>query len=122
MSGDSETDSSIGCPSLWSPRVVVPDSPPGGKSLAHLPQLGEIAGRKHPGDRLTDHLLGRIAVEPLGAGVPAGDGAVEGRADDRVVGRLDDRGQAPDLALGLAASCDVVEEGVEHGRVADAHR
>jgi hypothetical protein len=41
-----------------------------------------------------DHLCGLVAVEALRAAVPAGDHPVEGLADDRVVRRLDDHGEA----------------------------
>ncbi len=54
--------------------------------------------RDDQGDRPADGLLGRVAEEPLGPGVPRADDAVERLADDRVVGRLDD-GRQPRLGL-----------------------
>jgi hypothetical protein len=33
---------------------------------------------------LANNLLGSVAVEPLGSGVPVGDDAVEGFADDGI--------------------------------------
>jgi hypothetical protein len=40
-----------------------------------------------------DRLVGRVAEQPLGGGVPRQDHALERLADDGVVGRLDDRRQ-----------------------------
>jgi hypothetical protein len=44
-------------------------------------------------DRLADHLVGAIAEQALGPGVPTRDHAVHGLADDRVVGRGDYGGE-----------------------------
>jgi hypothetical protein len=44
-------------------------------------------------DRPPDHLLGRIAVDPLGGGTPARDDPAQRRRDDRVVARIRDRGE-----------------------------
>ena len=54
--------------------------------------------RDDQGDGLADGLRGGVAEEPLGPGVPRPDDAVEGLADDRVLGRLDD-GRQPRLGL-----------------------
>ena len=49
-------------------------------------------------DVLPDHLLGRVAVDPLGARVPGLDDGVEGGAEDGVMGRVDDGGEPmPDV-------------------------
>ncbi len=53
-------------------------------------------------DRPTDDLRLLVAVHPLGPVVPGDDRAVERLADDRVVGRLDDRRQATIGQLGQA--------------------
>ena len=47
--------------------------------------------RKQAQHRLAQHLLGRIAKNPRGCGVPAGDHAVQCLAQDGIVGRFDDR-------------------------------
>jgi len=48
--------------------------------------LRQLGLRDRDPDRLSpDDLARRVPVEPLGAGVPAGDHAVERLADDRVV-------------------------------------
>src|SRR5206468_4627457 len=49
--------------------------------------------RDEAGYRLAHHLLGRVAVEPLGPLVPARDGPLEGLADDRVVRGAHDGGK-----------------------------
>ena len=71
--------------------------------------------RDDQGDRPADGLLGRVAEQPLGPGVPDRDDAVERLADDGVLGRLDD-GRQPRLGLlGPLPVGDVVREaaGVE---------
>ena len=52
-------------------------------------------------DGLTDHLLGGVAENPRGAGIPGGDDAVEALADNRVVGGRHDRGEAGAVDFGL---------------------
>ena len=47
---------------------------------------------QHP-DGPADHLVGRVAEQPLRGGVAGLDDAVEILRDDRVVGRVDDGGQ-----------------------------
>ena len=54
-----------------------------------------------------DHLRGGVSVELLGAAVPAGHHAVQRLSDDRVVGRLHDRGEPVARLGGLAALCHV---------------
>ena len=49
--------------------------------------------RDQDGHRLADDFGGRIAEEPLGSFVPAGDDAIEVLTDDRVVRGLDDGGE-----------------------------
>src|SRR4029450_3668516 len=53
-------------------------------------------------DQPAPRLGGRVAVEALGAPVPARDHALERLADDRVVRRLDDGRQPRTAGLGLA--------------------
>ena len=53
--------------------------------------LGDALGRDDQGDVPADGLRGGVAEQPLGAGVPALNDAVQRLADDGVVGRLDDR-------------------------------
>ena len=56
--------------------------------------LGLAILRDQPADRRTDHLGGTVAEHPLRRLVPRLDDAVEILADDRVVGGLDDGGEA----------------------------
>src|SRR5262245_57293920 len=51
-------------------------------------------------DRLPDHLLGRVAEDPLRRLVPAGDDPIGVLADDGVVRRLHDRRQQRRLRRG----------------------
>jgi hypothetical protein len=51
-------------------------------------------GRDQAINRGADHLFGCVAENPLCRSVPGQDYAVEGLADDRIVGRLDDRGKS----------------------------
>ena len=53
-------------------------------------QLVGVIGRNDDGDRSADGLRGRVAVQPLGAGVPARDDALERAAHDGVVGEFHD--------------------------------
>ncbi len=61
-----------------------------------------VGGNKHQ-QRVTDRLFARIAVKLLGAAIPGGDGGVQRGADDGVVGRLHDRGQALGVQRGAQA-------------------
>jgi hypothetical protein len=58
-----------------------------------------LIGREGHRDRLPDRLVRRPAVEPFGAPVPAGDGAIELGAEDRLLGVLDDRRQVSSRLL-----------------------
>src|SRR6185369_2249272 len=49
--------------------------------------------RDDQADVLADGLVRRIAEHPLGGPVPRRDDALEGLGDDRIVRRIDDRGQ-----------------------------
>ena len=51
--------------------------------------------RNHQRHRLSDGFRGRVPVQPLGAAVPGGDDAVHVEPENRVVARLDDRGEPP---------------------------
>ena len=53
------------------------------------------SGRDDQRDVAADRLLGGVAEQPLGGGVPALNDAVERLADDGVVRRLDDRREQP---------------------------
>src|SRR5207244_116882 len=58
-----------------------------------------------------DALAGRVPVEPLGAGVPARDHAIECRADDRVVRGLHDGSGEGQRCFGPAALPESVASG-----------
>ena len=57
--------------------------------------------------------VGGVAEDPLGGGVPGRDDAVEVLADDRIVGRLDDRRQAARFAIGPVVLAEVLDDGRE---------
>src|SRR5439155_1594883 len=59
----------------------------------------------------SEDLAGRVPVEPLGAGVPARDHAVERHADDRVVRGLHDRRGESQRRFGLATLLGDVDSG-----------
>lgn len=74
------------------------------------PELGEDLlllvvqfRRNDPRDRLADHLLWRVAEDAGRPGVPRGDPPLQGLADDRIVGRGDNRRQARRVDLRLRA-------------------
>ena len=58
-----------------------------------IQHLAVAGGRDDLGDVLADHLIGRVAVNPLRRRVPADNRAVEVLADDGIVRGFDDRGQ-----------------------------
>jgi hypothetical protein len=74
----------------------------------NFPQnLGDFIGtiaRRQDRDVLSDRLFRRVAVNALGSLVPTGDSAVQVFADDRVLGGIDNRGQARPVF----ASCSAV--------------
>ena len=95
--------------------------------LVDEPQrLVAMLGRHEQRDRLSDHLVGRVAEHPLGAVVPAREAQVERTAHDRIVRGLDDRGQASACLLGGASLGDVQDEALNPQRrplvVADEDR
>ena len=57
--------------------------------------LGDAFGRDDQRDVAADRLVGRVAEETLGGGVPALNDAVERLADDRVIRGFDDRREQP---------------------------
>ena len=57
--------------------------------------LRDAIGGDHQGNMATDSLLGCVAEEPFGRGVPALNFAAERLADDGVIRGLDDRRQQP---------------------------
>ena len=74
-------------------RLVVLDAlraPDLAEDLEHV--IGSV-GVAEDRDVPADDLAGRVAVHPLGGGIPAGDDPFEGLADDRVVGGVDDERQ-----------------------------
>ena len=72
---------------------VVLDAFAAAEPVQDLRQLVGALRGDDDGDRPTDRLVRRVAVEPLGPRVPAHDRPVERLADDRVVRRVDDRGE-----------------------------
>jgi hypothetical protein len=63
-----------------------------GELAERLPHLGVVFGGEEFGYGLADDLVGGVAEEVCRAGVPGGDDAVRGGADDGVVRRLDEGG------------------------------
>ena len=80
---------------------------PAAEPLQDRALLVQPLRRDDQGDRLADGLVGRVAEEPLGPGVPRADDAVERLADDGVVGRLDDGRQPRPGLLGPLPLGDV---------------
>ena len=79
-------------------------------ALQNAAHFIEAIRRHENRDRLADDLLRRVAEDPLRAGVPGGDDAVQIFADDRVVGRFDYGGELRCSLLGLLALADVARE------------
>src|SRR4051794_39307918 len=71
--------------------------------------LGPAVRRYQYRDRLADDFFGRIAEQPLRALVPACDDAIEVLANDGVVTRLDDGGEALRKLLVAFALGDIDE-------------
>ena len=63
---------------------------------------------------LSNDLSRGVAEEPFRRAVPRDDRPVEGLADDRVVARVDDRGQVPRVALEPLALRQVGHDGRLH--------
>jgi hypothetical protein len=74
-------------------RLEVRHALAGGDALQQDALLVYPVGREDGGHGSADHLVGAIAEDPLGRGIPARDDAVERLADDRVVGSGHDGGQ-----------------------------
>src|SRR5262249_1644675 len=71
---------------------------------------------EHP-NRLADRLLSGVAIDAFRASIPTGDDAAERLADDRVPGRLDDRGEAGLRLFGSFAFdelANLAADGTEH--------
>ncbi len=83
-----------------SARLDLIDLLPGVDQFEDAAYLALQAGRHEERDRAADGLIGRVSVEPLGAGVPTGDDAAAVPADDGIGGRLHDRRQSPEGLLG----------------------
>ena len=84
------------------------DSPLRTRSSARLISSGRF-GFGQDLDRATDRLGVRVPVEAFGAAVPGQDRAVQRRAQDRVIARLDDRGQVAHRPLRPPAGADVAQ-------------
>ena len=83
-------------------RLVTRDVLAPAKPSPDVTDLVDALGRGRHLDGPADRLGGAVAVEPLGARVPALDHALGRRPDDRVLGRLHDRRQpAPRLGRAL---------------------
>ena len=74
-------------------RLVVVDAFAAAQPRHDGRQFVRAVRRDDQRDRLADRLGRRVAIEALGGPVPAGDRALEGLADDGVVGGLHDRRQ-----------------------------
>ncbi len=72
--------------------------------------LVEPIGRDDQGDRPTNGLVGRVAEEPFGPGIPRADHAVEGFADDGVMGGFDDCCETRLRLFGRSALGHVAED------------
>ena len=102
--------------------------------MLRVPRLHDLVRVEDP-EVLADDLVGDVALDPLGAGVPALDQAGRGEHEDRVVAdRLDQEPEpdlaAPQLLLGTALGGDVLHLGeqvqrplgtVEHRRQRGEH-
>ena len=77
--------------------LVVLDQLPCKNLGENLPLLPRAMGRDDERDRPADGLVGGVAVEPLGARVPRGDDPLAILAQDRILGRADDRLRVPEL-------------------------
>ena len=103
MIGETVIETSTSLPSLRRRDGFEVLHPPAGADLAeHVVLLGAPFRRDDERDRPPDRLGGRIAEQTLGAAVPRRDDAVQILADDRVVARLDDRGELPLVRFGEA--------------------
>lgn len=83
-------------------------------------ELAYPIARDELADIPSDDLVLAISVQPLGPGVPAGDDAVKGLADDRILRRCDDCRKARRVVEGLARvveACNTTE-----GTESDASR
>ena len=61
-------------------------------------------------DRLANRLLGLVAEEPLGPGIPGEDPPLERLADDRILRRLNNRGQKRLGLVSPALLADIAED------------
>lgn len=78
-----------------------------------FPAAGVLGG-EHRGERLAQHLVGGVALDPLGPGVPAGDPALRVEHVDGVV--PDALDQQPERVGGM-----VKQRGREPGRIVGVH-
>ncbi|HWX82769.1 MAG TPA: hypothetical protein VNZ48_04135 [Xanthobacteraceae bacterium] len=76
------------------------------KNLAFL--IMPVVWNEHR-DRSADRLRGAVSEQPFRASVPAGNDALEGFGEDRVVGEPDDRGK-PLRGFERLSDIDVVAE------------
>ena len=89
------------------------DPLPGGDGGQQLVGFGLAVVRGEDVHRQADRLLGGVAVDALGAPVPADDRPVEGLGGDGVVGRLDHGGEQRPGLLGPLPFGDVADGGGE---------
>ena len=99
-----------------SQRLVVLDALAPPDAVEDGEEVVLLLGREDQLDGFSDRLVGRVPEDPLGGTVPAGDRAVEGLGDDRVLARADDRGEQAPLLVGLLAVRDVRAEARHAGR------
>src|SRR5260370_3488183 len=83
--------------------------------FGHLPENLVAAGPDQHRYVLADHLRRRVAVQQLGAPVPAHNDAVRRLPDNGFLGRLDDRGQETLRIVGRLALRDILLDGYEVG-------
>ena len=88
-------------------------------SLEQFRHLALMLRRDEHVERAADHLLRVVAVDPLGAAVPAGDDPVQPPADHRIGGAVDDRGELAPRAVGHHPLADVADRAGEVGAPVD---
>ncbi len=90
-----------------SSRFVVIDAFAGANASQHHAFFLLQFGRNDHPDGLANGLARTVAEHPLGAPIPGGDVPVQILRDDRIVGRFDNRGQAPRGMFRVFAVADV---------------
>ena len=90
-------------------RLVVLDPFAGSDPGEDLRDSVGMRWRHEHRDRLADHLVGGVAIQALGARVPADDRAIDGLADDRIIGGFDHRHELGHRLLGPPTLCGVAD-------------